>query len=112
MDLCGMVIIRTLFLGFILFSNVSSFGQQKAVFHEPQAILGTIIDNQGIVSHQFAFTNESSDSIQVDKVTTSCGCTSSKWTTEVLDPGATGFVEIQLDPYNRPGPFERYAYVT
>ena len=28
-----------------------------------------------------------------------------------MDPGATGFVEIQLNPYNRPGPFERYAYV-
>ena len=105
-----MVTIRTLLLSLLLFS-IDFVAGQAVVFHEPQALLGTIIDNQGVVSHQFSFINKSSDSIQVERVATSCGCTSSQWTAEVLDPGATGFVELQLDPYNRPGPFERYAYV-
>jgi hypothetical protein len=81
------------------------------LFHEPEAELGVIIDNQGVVAHKFNFSNKSAHPIAVDKVSTSCGCTSTNWTTEVIGPGSKGFVEVQLDPYNRPGPFEKFVTV-
>ena len=80
-------------------------------FDRKEAELGVIIDNQGVVSQQFLFKNQSSDTIQLQRVNTSCGCTSTNWSVGAIPPGGAGFVEVELDPFNRPGPFEKYAYV-
>ena len=78
---------------------------------EPIADFGIIIDNRGPVTHRFIFVNESTGPMVVDKVTTSCGCTSSNWSTDTISSGGEGFVEIEFDPNNRPGPFEKHAEV-
>lgn len=103
-----------LFLVFLLVSiafNIKAQQSEIVSFGEPVADLGTIIDDQGLVSHRFTFTNITSDSLQVEKVTTSCGCTSTNWSTDPIPAGEMGFILIQFDPYNRPGPFEKYAMV-
>ena len=103
-----------LFLVFLLVSlafNISAQQSKVVSFGEPVADLGTIIDDQGMVNHRFTFTNLTSGSLQVEKVTTSCGCTSTNWSTDPIPAGEMGFILIQFDPYNRPGPFEKYAVV-
>lgn len=80
-------------------------------FYQPVADLGTIIDNHGVVDHRFTFVNKSSKPVTVDKVNTSCGCTSTDWTADSIAAEAEGFVEVQFDPTNRPGPFEKQALV-
>ncbi len=105
--------IRLIFIFILLSTAITIKAQQLEVvsFEEPIAELGTIIDDQGVVSHRFTFTNLTSGLLQVEKVTTSCGCTSTNWSTGPISAGEEGFIEIQFDPYNRPGPFEKNAVV-
>lgn len=86
--------------------------QDKDFFAEPVAYLGTIIDNQGVVDHRFEFVNHTSDSLQVKAVTASCGCTSTDWTVLPIEPGGIGYISVQFDPNNRPGPFEKFITVS
>ncbi len=104
---------RFFVLSLLLTLSVSLQAQQTTLvaFDEPIADLGTIIDNQGAVSHRFSFVNNSQDPVAVEKVSTSCGCTSTNWSQELIGNGSEGFVEVQFDPYNRPGPFEKQAIV-
>lgn len=101
-----------LFCVFVLIlTEFPLLSQESILFQEPVADLGTIIDNQGAVNHQFAFTNETADPLQVEKVSTTCGCTSTDWSANTIEPGGSGYVQVQFDPYNRPGPFEKHAVV-
>ena len=86
--------------------------QDKDFFAEPVAYLGTVVDNQGVVDHRFEFVNHTSDSLQVENVTASCGCTSTDWTVLPVEPGGSGYVAVQFDPNNRPGPFEKFITVS
>jgi len=85
--------------------------QDQDFFSQRVAYLGTIIDNQGVVDHRFEFVNSTKGSLQVEKVTTSCGCTSTDWSVLPVEPGANGSVAVQFDPNNRPRPFEKYLTV-
>ncbi len=106
------MILRIFFLTTLFLSGILVEAQHALIsFEEPVADLGVIIDNRGPVSHRFTFTNKSADPLMVDKVTTSCGCTSSNWASDVIPAGGQGFVDIEFDPNNRPGPFEKYAQV-
>ena len=102
---------RIAFLWLSVTGTVNAQQSGLVSFEQPIAGLGTIVDNQGVVNHQFLFTNISSDSVAVHKVTTSCGCTSTKWTSDLIPPGGSGFIEVQFDPFNRPGAFEKIARV-
>ena len=104
---------QVIFIFILLSTAITIKAQQLEVvsFEEPVAELGTIIDDQGVVSHRFTFTNLTSGLLQVEKVATSCGCTSTNWSTDPISAGEEGFIEIQFDPYNRPGPFEKNAVV-
>ena len=105
--------VRLLILFLFISTAYNIRAQQSEIvsFEEPVAELGTIIDDQGEVSHRFTFTNLTDDSLQVERVTTSCGCTSTTWSKGPIPSGDMGFIVIQFDPYNRPGPFEKYAVV-
>lgn len=102
---------RVLLIFILIMWGLSSYSQESVVFQQPEADLGTIIDNQGVVDHQFTFVNQASKGVQVDRVTASCGCTSTDWSAVTIEPGDQGFVAVQFDPNNRPGPFEKYVTV-
>ena len=107
----SLMILRIFFILSLGLWGIGTWAQDKPVsFEEPIADLGIILDNRGPVTHRFTFINNSS-ALAVDQVVTSCGCTSSNWSTDTIQTGAEGFVEIEFDPNNRPGPFEKYADV-
>lgn len=102
---------RVLLIFLLAMSGLGAYSQKSVKFQQPEADLGTIIDNQGVVDHQFTFTNQTSRPVLVDKVTASCGCTSIDWSADPVNSGDNGFVIVQFDPNNRPGPFEKHVIV-
>ncbi len=51
----------------------------------------------------FKFKNTSPDTILLQTVRTTCGCTAAQYTEEPIAPGASGEVNIEYDAYQRGG---------
>ena len=83
---------------------------QEAV--NPRRKMKTVLEEGGKVSHRFEFTNSGPNPFVIQKVETSCGCTTPTFTREPELPGRKGYVEITYDPLYRPGSFRREVTVT
>ncbi len=59
------------------------------------------------VSTEFTVTNISKDSIVIENVQPSCGCTVPDWTKTAIQPGKTGIIKAVYDTQNRPGGFNK-----
>jgi hypothetical protein len=58
------------------------------------------------VYHAFVFKNISSDTLRVETVRTTCGCTAAEWTESPIAPGAEGTLSIEYDAY-KTGHFQK-----
>lgn len=58
------------------------------------------------VYHAFVFKNISSDTLRVETVRTTCGCTAAEWTESPIAPGAEGKLSIEYDAY-KTGRFQK-----
>ncbi len=83
----------------------------KVEFESTQLQLGKVMETEGVVKHRFSFTNRGEGPLQVDRVEASCGCTSPSWSKDPIAVGSRGFVDVQFDPHNRPGPFNKSLVV-
>ncbi len=72
---------------------------------------GKFKEEDGKVSHEFAFTNTGSEPIIINRVAASCGCTATSWTKEPIVPGGKGYVKAEYNPRNRPGRFNKTVAV-
>lgn len=63
---------------------------------------GTIVQGEK-VSHTFTFRNIGDGALIINDVTTSCGCTASKYSVEPVAPGENGTIEVIFDSYGREG---------
>lgn len=77
-------------------------GTPQISFDDVSHNFGTIAQGEK-VTHTFSFRNIGDGPLQITDVTTSCGCTASKYSLEPVAPGATGSVEIIFDSYSREG---------
>ncbi len=98
----------------ILLSTISlllalSASAQEIRFDQQRKQFGKINEASGVVNHRFTF--ESSASQEIDSVGSTCGCTATRWSPGVITAGTTGYVEVQFDPHNRPGPFDKSVTV-
>ncbi|WP_461534299.1 DUF1573 domain-containing protein [Sinomicrobium sp.] len=59
----------------------------------------------------FEFTNTGDAPLVISNVTSSCGCTVPKWTSDPVKPGAKGSIEVKYDT-NRVGPIRKTVNVT
>lgn len=81
-------------------------------FSEETFDFGTIMEEDGPVTHTFVLTNASSRPVTILSVKPSCGCTTPDWTREPIMPGKTGIIKAQYDPKDRPGFFHKSLTVT
>ena len=72
---------------------------------------GDIREEGGAVSHTFEFTNNASTPIVLDRVVSSCGCTTPEYPRTPVAPGAKGRIEVTFDPMNLPGDFSKSVVV-
>lgn len=64
------------------------------------------------VTHEFAISNPSStDTLKIEDVRASCGCTTPVWKHEPVAPGSDSKITVGYNAYNE-GPFEKTVTVT
>ena len=100
---------RVVFLLGCLFlvSGILFAQDEKVVFNETVHDFGEIQESGGSVTCDFVLTNNSDAPVVINKVTTSCGCTSPSWTREPIEPGKTGVIKATYNPRGRPGAFSK-----
>lgn len=63
------------------------------------------------VTHIFEFTNTGKDSLKLDDVRASCGCTTPEWSREKIAPGTTSLIKVGYNAF-ADGPFEKNVTIT
>ncbi len=100
-----------IFFGTLLLAGLC-LGQSGLQFEKVRHDFGEIKEQDGAAEYTFRFVNNSSDTLKITGVRTSCGCTTPGWTKEAITPGDSGYVTASYNPYNRPGPFNKTLRVS
>jgi hypothetical protein len=100
---------KKLVLFVILFSLtfVGAYAQAKIQFTDAKHDFGNIKEAAGPASHVFTFKNVGNAPLVIQKVETSCGCTSPEYSNEPVLPGKSGIVKATFDPTGRPYTFDK-----
>ncbi len=99
---------------FVFFIPLSLVAQQKAAnisFDKTLHEFGEFQESDGVQTHKFEFTNTGSLPLIIQRVSSSCGCTTPSWSKEPILPGEKGYVSAAYNPKNRPGHFDKYITV-
>lgn len=88
-----------LFISSLLFLLFSQNPKSKVTWDKTEHDLGQIKHKEPLLC-TFVFTNITNDSIKLDNVRTSCGCTSPIWNNEYVMPGDTSHIVIEYDAYD------------
>jgi len=72
------------------------------VFDQKSAYLGRIKEGDSLF-HTFHFRNRGNLPLKIISVNVSCGCTSTKWSKEIIEPGKKGFIKIKFNSVGRIG---------
>lgn len=85
--------------------------QAVASWNETTHDYGTFHEIQGNQSCSFLVTNTGDSALLIVNVKSTCGCTVAQYTTELIEPGNTGRVDVTYSPTGRPGPFTKTVWV-
>lgn len=100
----------SLLLALCSISVISAAGPEVR-FLETTHDFGAFDENDGIVKCRFAYVNTGDEPLSIIASRATCGCTSSSYTKEPVEPGDTGYVEVTYNPTGRPGRFGKKVYV-
>lgn len=77
---------------------------------QPQVDKGSKVEWLSATSHDFGdisrgvpvpvdfrFRNITKEALVIDNIRTTCGCTASEWSEEVVEPGKEGVIQIEFD---------------
>ncbi len=101
--------IMVFILSFVMLSPVLIAQQKNANISFEKSVhdFGEIKEANGVVTYKFDFTNTGNEPLIVQRVTSSCGCTSPSWTKQPVMPGEKGYVSAAFNPAHRPGKFDK-----
>jgi glycosyltransferase involved in cell wall biosynthesis len=99
------------FLFFFHITVLAQINTAKITFINEVHDFGTIEEASGTAQYTFKFVNSGTDSIKLNSVRASCGCTTPYWEKNALMPGDTGKIEVAYNPLNRPGKFAKTVTV-
>jgi len=94
------------FLGLAL----TGFSQEKGPhisFKTTAHDFGNIKEEDGPVTYDFHFKNTGNEPLILQRVISSCGCTTPTWSKDPVPPGGDGFVRVVYNPRNRPNQFHK-----
>ena len=72
---------------------------------------GTIKETDGKTVRSFIGRNIGSEPVRIDRVRTSCGCTTAVADTVAIQPGDSIVLPVTYNPAARPGPFDKPVWV-
>ncbi len=95
------------------FTATSALAQEASPlgFEIAEWSFGDIREEAGVVTHSFEFVNNGSTPVAIDRVVTSCGCTTPEYPRTPIAPGARARIEVNFDPAGLPGEFSKSATV-
>lgn len=99
-----------LFTMMVTFAVITISAQQKSssIFFKYKVYdFGTIKEQDGIVTCNFEFSNPSKGPLIIQRIITTCDCTTTEWPKEPLAPGASGTIKVAFNPKDRPGKFDK-----
>ena len=105
-----LTVLSSLFVIASLVSLASAAGTPKIKFKETTWDFGKIKQGE-VASHEFVFTNEGDDTLTIEKVSTSCGCTAALASERSLPPGKNGKIEVKFDSRGYGGQVGKVIYV-
>ena len=88
-----------------------TYAQAEASWRTVLHDYGTFHETAGAQRCTFVVTNTGDSALVITRVQPTCGCTVADYTTEAIEPGATGSVNVVFTPTGRPGPFEKALWV-
>lgn len=100
-------------IGFILLFSVFmtgiAFAQSRPTmeFEKAEHDFGTIKEEMGAVTTRFEFKNTGNTPIIIQRVASSCGCTTPSYSREPILPGSDGTITAQYSTVRRPGAFNK-----
>ena len=71
---------------------------------------GTVLQGE-TVHHRFAFSNTGDASLQVEKISSSCGCTAALASAKTLAPGESGEIQASFDSARFRGEVSKTVYL-
>jgi hypothetical protein len=80
--------------------------QPKMKVDYPSVSLGRLIEGDSAF-HTFNFKNTGNLPLKIISVNASCGCTTPKWSTEVIQPGKKGFIRVKFDSKGKEGKLQK-----
>jgi len=93
-------------LGWLCLNAIGGYAQSLS-FGEDFHNFGTLNKSSPNVEHTFQFRNTGDKPLQIEKVKTSCGCTSPKWPKEPVKPGEKGEIKVVFSPAGQSGFFQK-----
>lgn len=102
--------------GFILLAIILSAGfimaqdgkkAPKGVFKTSVHDFGKIAESSESASFDFVVKNEGDAPLIIQRVQTTCGCTTPNYTTEPILPGKEGVIKVTYSTVGRPGAFSK-----
>ena len=73
--------------------------------------LGTMSEENAAVSRTFTLYNVSNKAVRIERVRTTCGCTSATFDSTAIAPGKKTQITLTYNPKNRPGTIDVDAFV-
>lgn len=107
-------ILFPLFLAIALMPNSESRAQQggAAILIKNQNYnFGVIKEEAGIVICDFEIENAGKSPLIIQRVVSTCNCTSADWVKNPIAPGSKSVVKVKYDPKGRPGQFNQTVTV-
>lgn len=101
------IVITSLAAGIVL----SASAEPEVKFLTETHDFGAFDENDGVVSCDFKYVNTGDEPLVIVAARATCGCTTSHYTKDPVEPGDTGVVTVKYNPTGRPGRFGKKVYV-
>ncbi|MGE0078540.1 MAG: DUF1573 domain-containing protein [Bacteroidales bacterium] len=79
----------------------------KITFPTVKYNYGTIKEDDGVAYHEFEFNNTGTTPLIIQRVSSSCGCTTPEWPKEPIAPNKSGKIKVGYNPKQVNGPFSK-----
>ena len=83
----------------------------QLVWNNPTIDFGTIREDDGIATRFFTFKNSGVKNVAIERIISSCGCTTVKNYNNVVKKGVSDSLTVAYNPVGRPGSFNKLVKV-